>query len=80
MEETERETLRARMKGILDDYQLSRQAAADMLNVSIETLHAWLKPQSSQGRKFSPPPLMAIELLEYKVGAAGKPARKKGAK
>lgn len=41
------------------------QMAADLLHVSIHTVRAWLKPESSKSSNEIP--LMAIELLAYKL-------------
>jgi transcriptional regulator with XRE-family HTH domain len=44
---------------------LTRQQAADLLGISIHTLHAWLRPTSNGGHRTAPQ--MAAELLALKT-------------
>jgi len=53
--------LRALMKGA----GLTRQQAADLLHVSLPTVHAWLRPATSKAA--NPTPLWAVELLALKT-------------
>lgn len=46
------------------------QWAADMLHVSVHTIDAWLKPETSKSSKEIP--LWAVELMEFKMAARGK--------
>ena len=55
------EALRALIKGA----GITRQEAADLLHVSIHTLHAWLRPVTSKAA--NPTPMWAVELLAYKT-------------
>lgn len=62
-----REQRREQFLAILTTNELSRAIAAGMLHVSIDTVNAWLKPESSKSS--NPVPLWAIELLQFKIDA-----------
>lgn len=55
------------LKSIIKEAGLTRLQAAGLLHVSIETLHAWLKPPTSKSS--NPCPLWAVELLGFKAGS-----------
>jgi DNA-binding transcriptional regulator YiaG len=63
-----REQRREQFLGMLAEAELTRAAAAELLHVSVDTVNAWLKPESSKSS--NPVPLWAIELLEFKMTAA----------
>jgi transposase len=63
-----REQRRERFLELLGEGELTRQAGADLLHVSIDTVNAWLKPETSKSS--NPVPMWAIELLEFKLKAA----------
>lgn len=65
-----REQRREQFLGMLSERELTRAAAAELLHVSVDTVNAWLKPESSKSS--NPVPLWAIELLGFKV----KPTKK----
>jgi hypothetical protein len=68
------------LRGLIQGAELTRAATAATLHVSIETIHAWLKPDTSKGH--NPTPLWAVELLALKTGQpipTGKPARRASA-
>jgi transposase len=60
-----REQRRELFLNMLAEAQLTRADAAEMLHVSIDTVNAWLKPETSKSS--NPAPLWAIELLGYKL-------------
>lgn len=67
-----REQRRQELLDVLDKNGLTRQDLADMLHISIDTVNAWLKPETSKSS--NPVPLWALELVGYKLA---KPRRKK---
>ena len=54
------------LKAIMREAGLTRLQTAELLHVSIDTLHAWLKPETSKSS--NPCPLWAVELLGFKAG------------
>ncbi|MDC7784789.1 hypothetical protein PQJ75_00790 [Rhodoplanes sp. TEM] len=65
MGDAERESRRKRLQSIMQTRKLERQDVADLLGVSIHTVHAWLKPETSKGSNVVP--TWSIELLRYKL-------------
>lgn len=60
-----REQRREQFLGILTENELTRAQTATLLHVSVDTVNAWLKPESSKSS--NPVPMWAIELLGYKT-------------
>lgn len=44
-------TNQKRLKALIEEYQLSRKELSDILEVSIDTVHAWLKPISNKSSR-----------------------------
>ena len=84
MTRTVREKRRLQFRKMLEDRGLTREQAAELLHVSLDTMKSWLKPETTASS--NPVPQWAVELLGYKVPVLGqsaaKPAtaRKAGAK
>ena len=60
-----REQRREQFLAVLTDNGLTRAKAAELLHVSVDTVNAWLKPETSKSS--NPVPHWARELLEYKL-------------
>ncbi|HTT07863.1 MAG TPA: hypothetical protein VMH34_03630 [Gammaproteobacteria bacterium] len=52
-------------------HKLERRDVAELVHVTIDTVHDWLLPMESHGRVDIPD--MAIELLTLKLAARGQP-------
>jgi hypothetical protein len=65
MRQSKREQRRQLMKDIIAEHELSRADIADLCHVSIDTVNAWLKPETSKSS--NPTPQWAIELIGYKL-------------
>jgi len=85
MTRTVREKRRLQFRKMLEDRGLTREQAAELLHVSLDTMKSWLKPETTASS--NPVPQWAVELLGYKVPVPGedvirntKPATKPKAK
>lgn len=58
---------RQRLIDLIADYKLDRRDVAELLKVKRDTVDHWLISGESKSREEMPD--MAIELLEYKLGA-----------
>jgi hypothetical protein len=75
MTKTIREQRREQFRGMLDRYELTRNAAAELLHVTVSAVDAWCKPETS--RSSNPVPMWAIDLLAFKAGTiAMRPPKK----
>lgn len=63
-EEDEEMDRKALLRRLMEEARLTRARTAEVLHVSVDTVHSWLKPPSS--RSSNPVPLWAIELLALK--------------
>lgn len=64
--------LKRELREVIEANGLARQEVADLLHVSLATVHGWLRPVTSKAS--APPPRMAIELLAIKAKAREKAA------
>jgi len=58
------QSTQTRLKQLMSENGLNRQATARLMQVSIETIEAWLMPETYWTRK---PPIKMIEMLEDKL-------------
>lgn len=54
-----------RLRDMMQDAGLTRQVTADLLKVSLETVHSWLKPEGNKSGHACPE--WAPLLLEYRT-------------
>ena len=62
---TNREKRRLSFRQMIEDRNLTREQAAELLHVSVDTIKSWLKPETTASS--NPVPEWAVELLGYKV-------------
>ncbi len=62
-------TSNEQIRDTIRQYELTRQQAADLLGVSLHTIHNWLRPESNVAFRKAPP--YAAELLALKVRDVG---------
>jgi orotate phosphoribosyltransferase-like protein len=74
MTRTVREKRRLQFRKMLEDRGLTREQAAELLHVSLDTMKSWLKPETTASS--NPVPQWAVELLGYKVPVLGQSAAK----
>jgi hypothetical protein len=67
MTKTIREQRREDFIWLLKRYELTRNAAAELLHVTPSAVDAWCKPETSKSS--NPTPMWAIDLLTFKVNA-----------
>jgi DNA-binding transcriptional regulator YiaG len=56
-----------RLRDLMQAHNLTRQAVAQRLGVSIDTVHAWLRPQDNAGHRNMPARM--LRLLELELAA-----------
>lgn len=58
-------TTKKPLKSLIQQHKLKRQEVADLLGVSITTIHSWLLPITSKAHRPMPKPM--LELLRLKL-------------
>ena len=72
---TKREKNRRAFAGMIKERGLTQAATAELLHCSIDTIKAWLKPETSKSSL--PVPLWAPELMAFKIPVHREPAPQK---
>jgi predicted transcriptional regulator len=65
-----------RLRAMMREYHLTRRATAELLGISIETVHHWLAPESNHKYRVMPARMLRLLELELRAQGIANPAAK----